>query len=291
MEFSDQPPPPEPPKPPPAAAASGPCAWHDTKSATTQCAACRTPICDQCATPISGGEMHGNPVCPACAPGAPVLSSVPWEGPEGKSFDTFKRSFFMPFNKTSELFTAFPSRPLGPALGFAVLASIPSALLGVLWQGCMNLIGAGVVGQIRNHPQAGDFPPEFMQFLDQYGALIDAGFVAAPILQLIFVPLGVVFTTLIYHLAAWMLGVRHDLVTTMRIVCYLYPLNILQVVPAVGPILALIFWIIGMKAAMQRVNGMTPTRAAIVALAPVILLVLLGCCCCTGIIAMIAANA
>ncbi|MHC5019319.1 MAG: hypothetical protein ACYTGX_04240 [Planctomycetota bacterium] len=289
MEFSDQPPP-EPPKPPPAAA-SGPCAWHDTRAAVAQCSACRTPICGDCATPISGGEMHGNPVCPACAPGAPILSSVPWESPEGKNFDTFKRSFFMPFNKASQLFTAFPARPLGPALGFAVLASIPSALLGVMWQGCMNLIGAGVVAQIMNNPQSSEFPPEFLRFIEQYGALIDAGFVAAPILQLLFVPLGVVFMTLIYHGFAWALGVRHDLVTTMRIVCYLYPLNVLQVVPAFGPILAMIFWIIGMKAAMQRVNGMTPTRAAIVALAPVIIAVLLGCCCCAGIIGIVAANA
>lgn len=275
MDYPDKPPPPESAYAPPPPEAQ--CHWHKGRLTPARCASCGTAICQQCATPITGGESQGHPVCPTCAPGAAVEPSVPWESSEGKSWSTFWRTFFMPYSKQDALFTAFPDRPLGRALGFAVLAAIPSALVGVGMQALQTAIGLGPLSGLNQPGQ--QMPPEMERFLEQYGHLLEAAATGIPIVALVFVPLAVLLYTLMHHVFAWKQGARHDLTTTMRIVCYLWPLSLLASVPVVGPILWFVFWMIGMKSAMQRVQGLTPGSALLVAFAPLIFGMLLGCCC------------
>jgi hypothetical protein len=268
------------------------CVHHSIRRTEVWCVECGVAICEDCASTIAEGDRMGHVVCPTCAPTAAVDPSIPWESHNYRGFDAFKRTFLMAFMKPSELFRAFPAAPLGRAFGFAMLAAIPGAILGSLSMLAQNAVGLGALGGFQDNPQfMRDMPPEAVQFLEEWGTLIEAGTAGLPILGLLFVPLTLLFSGLVYHLGAKMMGARNDLVTTIRIVCYLQPISVLAAIPMFGGIIAFVFAAIGMLTAMQRVGGLSSGKAAVVAFFPLILGAVLACVGCVGIVGLvIAAN-
>lgn len=254
--------PPEP-EPEPEPEARGRCYLHERQNSHTRCAACGKYICAACRTVDEGPEGDGERrLCPPCAPAHAVTPSIPFEQADLGFWQGAWRTYWMIWNRPTEVFRAFPQRPVLRAVAFAWLGLLPLAVVAVGCAGGVSLLLLGT-----------GYREEGMEDLAPMAALL----VGLPLAAAIIYPVLAFFHACFAHAVALMAGARYGFGTTLRIYCYMAPLESAILLPYCG---RFIFWIIAVMwgyKGMRRVQGLGVTGAVFAALAPVVGMLLLGC--------------
>ena len=202
-----------------------------------------------------------------------VPSSVPFEDPALGGWAGFWRTFGWVYGRPTALWRSFPHAPVGRAVLFAYLACLPATLVST----CMQ-VGMMWLNRI---PGAGPHP--FQQILTEIGNqtgvsidpfLFDAAQAAAPILGLVFLPLGLLILAVFHHMAVLLAGGQAGFRTTFRVVCYLTPLRLLDVC---CPLFREVWHIVLMVGALRRTQRLSTGSAVLAALLPLIVQILLCC--------------
>ncbi|MCI0341283.1 MAG: YIP1 family protein [Planctomycetales bacterium] len=265
-----------PPGPGSAAPRYGWCAWHPGTPGAAECAACHTPICPRCATPIlEEGAPPGTVACPPCAPSYKTLPSVPFERPDRGFWEGLTATIAAVFARPGELFTCFPRSGAGSAILFGYLTMLPAALLGATCAAISLESTLRIVEQFQaelapHWPGTQPMPRVTRDLLMKIT-------VGEPVGSFVLMPLSTFLYAIVYHLLALVCGARGGFGTTFRILCYLAPIAWLGAVPCVGPLVAPIWRAVVVWVAFRRAHGLGPGGATLVALVPV-----LGPCCCAG---------
>jgi hypothetical protein len=174
--------------------------------------------------------------------------------------------------------TEFFSRmPVAGGIGSPLLYAVILGYLGLVAATLYNLVFSSIMGSsFRN------FGGRYAD-LERFQDLLEGGVGAT--IQLVTGPLWIVVGAFvgagILHLLLLVLGAANrDFEATFRVVCYSHAINIINLVPFCGSILALVAWIVIATIGLKEVHHTSTAQA----LAAVLLPLLLCCCCCAAVI-------
>ncbi len=209
-------------------------------------------------------------VPPPPPPGAPAPQALPWEQPGYPALEGLYETAKLILTAPSQAFarmslTGTLGKPLTYAIIFGWLGIIANQIYSIALRGAM-------MGFLAHLP---GYNPRMM-----FGLPIFAS-VGLMIVAPIFVVIGVFIWSAILHLFLVLVGgASTGFSSTVRVVCYAGTVQVLQVVPFCGGLLAffwaLVLYIIGLAVAHRTTQG----RSALAVLIPLVL-----CCVCVAIVA------
>lgn len=223
------------------------------------------------APPQSPGPQPPGTVPPPPTGGVPPAPPLPWEQPDypaleglyetAKAFITAPSQAFARMSLTGTL-----GRPLLYAVIFGWLGIIASQAYSLAFRGAIMSMLSSLPG----------FNPKLMFGLPM-GFSIGIMFVAP-----IFVLIGIFIWAAILHLFLMLVGgANTGFASTVRVLCYAGTVQIFQVVPICGGMIAgiwaLVLWIIGIAIAHRTTQG----KAALAVFLPLVL-----CCVCIAVMAV-----
>jgi hypothetical protein len=213
------------------------------------------------------------PPPPGGAPPPPATQPLPWEQPNYPVLEALYETAKLFITAPSQAFarmslTGSLGRPLLYAVIFGWIGIIANQAYGLAFRGMMmNFFGSlGMGGPFAG--RAFHFPIAFS--------------IIAMIFAPIFVMIGVFILSAIFHLFLMLVGgATTGFASTVRVLCYAYTVQIVQVVPIcggwIGAIWAAVLWIIGLAIAHRTTQG----KSALAVLLPLAL-----CCVCVVILAI-----
>ena len=212
------------------------------------------------------------PPSPGGAPPPPQLQPLPWEQPGYPALEGLYETAKLVLTAPSQ---AFARMSLTGTLGKPILYAIIFGWIGVVARQIYSIAFRSV---INNFMGSFHMPGPMGMRGFQVPILVSvAAMIFAPVLVLI----GVFIWSAIVHLFLMLVGgAKTGFASTVRVVCYAGAVQILQVVPFCGGLIALVWglvlYIIGLAVAHRTTQG----KAALAVLLPVVL-----CCVCVAALA------
>ena len=143
--------------------------------------------------------------------------------------------------------------PIGSALFYAILISIPSVIIGVFWQ----------------------MAASWFSFLSGDGgeALFSIGqAMVLALLMPIIVPIVLIISSAITHLMLMILGgANRSLVATFRVMCYSSAPDLLQIIPVCGSVIGAIWGLLLIVIGLKEVHQTSWVKASTAVILPFIL--------------------
>jgi len=211
------------------------------------------------APPPSAPPAAGGPQPPAAAP-------IPWEQPGFPALEGLYETAKLFLTRPSE---AFARMPVTGDLGRSLLYAVIFGWIGIIASQAYNIALRGAMWSML---------PGFNR--GAAFALPIAVNIGVMILAPIFVLIGVFIWAAIVHLFLMLVGgANSGFAATVRVLCYAGTVQVLQVVPLCGGLIAgvwaLVLEIIGLAIAHRTTQG----KAALAVLLPIAL-----CCVCAGVL-------
>lgn len=213
------------------------------------------------------------PPPPGGAPPPPQLQPLPWEQPGYPALEGLYETAKLVLTAPSQ---AFARMSLTGTLAKPILFAIIFGWIGVVARQAYGIAFRSAFANIMGS----------LHMPGPFGAGAFAFPIAFSIIAMIFAPIfvliGVFIWSLIVHLFLMLVGgARTGFASTVRVVCYAGVVQILQVVPFCGGVIALVWaivlYIVGLAAAHRTTQG----KAALAVLLPLVL-----CCVCVAVIAV-----
>jgi hypothetical protein len=172
--------------------------------------------------------------------------------------------------------------PVSGGVGSPLLYAVILGYLGLVATTLYNLVFSGLMGSSFR-----SFGGQYAQ-LEQLQDMLEGGVGAT--VQLVTGPLWIVLGAFIgagiLHVMLMILGgANRDFEATFRVVCYAHAINVINLVPFCGSLVAVLAWIVIATIGLAAVHR-TSTGQALSA----VLLPLLLCCCCCAAMIMVAAG-
>ncbi len=211
------------------------------------------------------------PPPPAGVPPTPGPPPLPWEQPGYPALEGLYETAKLFVTAPSQAFarvslTGTLGRPLLYAVIFGWVGIIANQIYSIALRGAMMGFLSGLPG----------YNPKLMFGLPIFMSV--AFMVVAPV----FVLIGVFIWSAILHLFLMLVGgAKTGFASTVRVVCYCGTVQILQVVPLCGGILALVWALVLYIIGLAVVHRTTQGKSALAVLLPFVL-----CCVCIAIVAV-----
>ncbi len=212
------------------------------------------------------------PPPPSGAPPTPQAQALPWEQPGYPVLEGLYETAKLVLSAPSQ---AFARMSLTGSLGRPLMYAVILGWIGVIANQAYSLAFRSVIhGMLATLP---GYRPGLMFGLPAFAT------VGIMIVAPIFVLIGVFIGSAILHLFLMLVGgANTGFASTVRVLCYAETVQILQVVPFCGGIIAfvwaLVLWIIGLAVAHRTTQG----KAALAVLLPLAL-------CCACLVVLVAA--
>ena len=210
-------------------------------------------------------------VPPPPPPGAPAPQALPWEHPGYPALEGLYETAKLILTAPSQAFarmslTGTLGKPLTYAIIFGWVGIIANQIYSIALRGAM-------MGFLSHLP---GYNPRLMFGLPVFAS------VGLMIVAPVFVLIGVFVWAAILHLFLMLVGgANTGFSSTVRVVCYTGTVQVLQVVPFCGGMIAavwgLVLYIIGLAVAHRTTQG----KSALAVLLPLVL-----CCVCVAIVAL-----
>lgn len=257
----------------PAAGGPPPCAAHPRAPATTTCRGCALFLCEACAEP--------EPRCLRCRSGG---HPVPWEDATLGTPVALGRTL-KALSGAGRFFDQVPwSGGLRAPLTFAALTATLGALGAGLFTALGALAGGGLLQQLEGSLAPLATTPDARQALDmllQVMRNLQATQLRFAVLQVawtpLLVPLQLMILGALTHGLARLLGGRGSFEATVRAMGYAQGGQVLHAIPMAGGTLAALLVLVLTGVGLRRAHGVSPGRAAVLALWPIPAALLFGC--------------
>jgi hypothetical protein len=218
-----------------------------------------------------GGGGYGAPGGPGGGGYGGPAGTIPWEDRDRLGFlSALLENTKQVLTESTDFYRRMP-----------ITGGLGSPLLYALIIGYIGLVASTIYSAIFNSVAGSAFRDMEGQF-GQLAPYLQGG--GSLVLNLIFGPvflvIGVFIGAGIVHLGCLLMaGGGRGFEATYRVVAYSQAAAIINVIPACGGIIAMIFSIVLMVIGMSEAHGISRGKAAAVVLVPVLIL----CCCCIGI--------
>ncbi len=211
------------------------------------------------------------PPPPGGAPPPPQLQPLPWEQPGYPALEGLYETAKLVLTAPSQAFARMSlsgtlGRPLLYAVIFGWVGIIANQIYSIALRGAMMGFLSGLPG----------YNPKFMIGLPIFMSV--ALMVVAPL----FVLIGVFIWSAILHLFLMLVGAAQTgFASTVRVVCYVGTVQVLQVVPFCGGLIAFIWALVLYIIGLAIVHRTTQGKAALAVLLPIVV-----CCVCVAVLGL-----
>jgi len=219
-------------------------------------------------TPPPPPPIEPNPSIPPATVG---FEPLPWEQPGQPPFEALFETAKLLFTRPGE---AFQRMPRTGNLVRPVLFSIIFGWLGVIFSQLYSIAFGG-------------FQMPGLEGIEGMEGLANAGMslgitLTLMVLAPLFIIIGLAIQTAIFHLMLMLIGgAGSSFETTLRVCCYASVVQVVQILPFCGGLIALVWSIVLLVIGLAIAHETTHGKAAVAVIAPIVF------CCACGVLVMV----
>lgn len=247
------------------------CALHPELAATSVCPRCGAFTCSTC-------NPDGRSLCPSCLKvtgDAGVRAPTPWErraelGLVQAVWQTWRATMLEPAKFWQQL------DPQGAPMDAFLYGWLVSSVAGILQIPFLLLNLAQTQAQLREAMSAmKDLPGPMKDAVQLFFGNTPVLALVLGLSTIVIFPLSVIISSAFTHLGVRLMGAtQQPFSATLRVICYAIAPNVLSGIPVVGGLAGLYTLVLEIWG-IKDVHGLSPARAAVAVLWPVLFL----CCC------------